>query len=103
MGDLAAAYLERRSLAPQKQAPVEPPPVEPNPRFPWGAEFGVPALIENGQYLSRTPCHHRRVRVEEELAAEGGPVVTRCPTCSRLWEVRFPSPGDLFSVARWTA
>lgn len=66
-----------------------------------GASFSMPAGMDAGCAVSRTPCHDRRVRIEGDLA--GRNVTVRCPTCSRLWEVRFPPARVSASFALWVA
>ena len=57
--------------------------------YPWGATYRSPAIHEGDDYVALSPCHQRRVRVEQRGDDDATYLVTRCPQCSRLWEIRF--------------
>lgn len=71
------------------------------PAEPFVPRIGATRLatVQNGQTLSRTPCHERRVRIDGDVTGQN--VVVRCPFCSRLWEVRFPPAATEPLFALW--
>jgi hypothetical protein len=66
----------------------------------WGAGQRTVVDVTTATYVVRTPCHNRRVFLDErELQGEQRRVTFPCPRCSRIWVVRMPAPTALWIVA----
>jgi hypothetical protein len=63
----------------------------------WSEEEGAVTVLA-ATWGVLTPCHRRRVFLDErELEGPGRSVTFPCPRCSRIWVASIPMP-----VVTWT-
>lgn len=68
--------------------------------FPWGNTYDVPATVDGPWFVTRTPCHLRKVRVA--IAHVDTPQTIHCGTCGRAWSLRIRTD-ETPPTAVWTA
>lgn len=55
--------------------------------------------VTTATYVVQTPCHGRRVFLDErELRGEERAVTFPCPRCARIWVVRIAAPTALWTM-----